>query len=57
MDAGIVKQVKVYIASKRKLSRSVTRWPVAMVTKGVVAKIVPRRTCRSSRTERRWTSC
>jgi DNA-directed RNA polymerase subunit beta len=56
VDSGIVKQVKVYIASKRKLSVG-DKMAGRHGNKGVVAKIVPKRTCRSSRTELRWRSC
>jgi len=48
--------VKVYIASKRKLSVG-DKMAGRHGNKGVVARIVKEETCRSSRTERRWTSC
>ena len=56
VDPGIIKQVKVYIACKRKL-RSATRWPDATVTKAWSPRSFPKKTCRSWRMERRWTSC
>ena len=56
VDPGIIKQVKVYIATKRKLSVG-DKMAGRHGNKGVVAKIVPKKTCRSSRTAPRSTSC
>ena len=69
-EPGGLKEVKVYIAAKRKLgvgdkmftSRSaarysrVTRWPVATATKASLPKSSRNRICPSSRTVLRWIS-
>jgi len=55
-ETGIIKQVKVYIASKRSWA-SVTRCPDVMVTRAWSPAFCRKRTCRSCRMERRWISC
>ena len=56
IEPGIIKQVKVYIASKRKLSVG-DKMAGRHGNKGVVARIVPRKTCRSWQMEHRSRSC
>jgi predicted PP-loop superfamily ATPase len=56
VDPGIVKQVKVFVASSAS-SRSVTRWPAATATRAWSPRSCPRRTCLSCPTELRWKSC
>ena len=55
VDAGIVKSVKVYIATKKKLSW-VIRWLDVTETKGLFRVSWQKRICPSCRMERRWIS-
>ena len=57
LPPGVIKMVKVYIAIKRKLSgrRQDGRSPRQQGRR--LARSSPRRTCRTSRTARRSTSC
>ena len=57
LPPGVIKMIKVYVAMKRKLSRSATRWPDATATRASSAASSPRRTCRTCRTARRSRSC
>ena len=51
VDPGIIKQVKVYVASKKKLAVG-DKMAGRHGNKGVIAKIVPKKTCLSSQMER-----
>jgi DNA-directed RNA polymerase subunit beta len=55
LPSGVLEMVKVYVATKRQLSVG-DKMAGRHGNKGVIAKILPRRTCRSSRTARRSTS-
>ena len=48
LDPGVIRQVKVYVASKRKL-KSEIRWQVATVTKGLSPRLFPKPICLISR--------
>jgi hypothetical protein len=56
LPPGVMKMVKVFVAVKRKLQPG-DKMAGRHGNKGVISKVVPRRTCRSSRTARRSTSC
>jgi hypothetical protein len=56
LPPGVMKMVKVFVAVKRKLQPG-DKMAGRHGNKGVVSKVVPRRTCRSSPTARRSTSC
>jgi hypothetical protein len=55
LPSGVLEMVKVYVATKR---HAVVGDKMAgrHGNKGVIARSCPKRTCRSSRTARRWTS-
>ena len=55
LPAGVNMLVRVYIAQKRKLMEG-DKMAGRHGNKGVISKICRRRTCRSCRTGRRWTS-
>ena len=57
IDPGIIKQVKVYIASQAQALASATRWPAATATRASSPRSCRKKTCRSSRTALRLTSC
>ena len=42
LDPGIIRQVKVYVASKRKFKLAI-KWPDAMATKGLFPKLFRKR--------------
>jgi DNA-directed RNA polymerase beta subunit len=56
IDPGIIKQVKVFVASKRKLSVG-DKMAGRHGNKGVVRASCRKKTCPSWRTERRLRSC
>jgi DNA-directed RNA polymerase subunit beta len=56
LPPGVIKMVKVYVAIKRKLAVG-DKMAGRHGNKGVVSRVLPRRTCRTSRTAVRWTSC
>ena len=57
LPPGVIKMVKVYVAIKRKLAVG-DKMAGRHGNKGVVSpRSSPRRTCRTSRTAVRWTSC
>src|SRR5437773_3491779 len=56
LPPGVIQLVKVYVAEKRKISVG-ERWRVATGTRASSRASSRRRTCRSCRTGRRWTSC
>jgi len=56
LPPGVIKLVKVYIAMKRKLSVG-DKMAGRHGNKGVIARILLKRTCRTSKTARRWRSC
>jgi DNA-directed RNA polymerase subunit beta len=55
LPPGVVQLVKVYIAEKRKIAVG-DKMAGRHGNKGIIARIAPRRTCRSSPTAARWTS-
>jgi len=55
LPASVNELVRVYVAKKRKVAEG-DKLAGRHGNKGVISKIVPRRTCRSSRTARRSTS-
>jgi DNA-directed RNA polymerase subunit beta len=56
LPPGVIKLVKVYVAMKRKLSVG-DKMAGRHGNKGVIARILPKRTCRTCRTARRSRSC
>ena len=56
LPPGVMKMVKVFVAVKRKLQPG-DKMAGRHGNKGVISKINPSKTCRSSKTARRLTSC
>jgi DNA-directed RNA polymerase subunit beta len=56
LPPGVIKMVKVYVAIKRKLQVG-DKMAGRHGNKGVVSRILPRKTCRTCRTARPSTSC
>ena len=56
LPPGVIKLVKVYVAMKRKLSVG-DKMAGRHGNKGVIARILPKRTCRICRMARRSRSC
>jgi len=55
LPPGVIQLVKVYVARSGR-SRWATRWPAVTGTRASSRASCRRRTCRSCRTARRWTS-
>jgi DNA-directed RNA polymerase beta subunit len=53
---GVLKMVKVFVAVKRKLQPG-DKMAGRHGNKGIISRILPRKTCPSSKTARRSTSC
>jgi hypothetical protein len=55
LPPGVIKMAKVYVAVKRKLNPSATRWPDVTATRALSPTSCLKRTCRSLPTGHPWT--